>query len=220
MLSNYTVTILLTGIFLFFPTLLAEQKSDSNSDNSVKNSVKSTIEPAQKKAVHIEPESQPKERGPDKGPRFRKGKRKRFFKEWSNKKGFTEQRKNRKKRMMEELGLNPDQKKKLDLIKSKHRENIDTMHKEMKKLRQQFHDGLTQKVYNEKTLKQLSASIAQLTQKKMDKRIEHIKEVRQLLTPEQFEKLNKFVRKGRHGRRKGRGNNRRKGFRKPFKNDQ
>ncbi len=100
-----------------------------------------------------------------------------------------------------ELNFNEDQKKALKANKEKHRQDtkavFEDMHAKMKLMREELQkDHLDMGKVN-----QIQADLKATQAKMMDQRLEHILEVRKILTPEQFKQFSQKMEEHRGQRR-------------------
>lgn len=90
------------------------------------------------------------------------------------------------------LDLTPEQKDKLKELRDAHREQNKALFEEMRKLQLEMRELMRDSEVNEKEIMALYDKIAKLRAEKFSRSLEQRKAVRNILTPEQLEKLEKF----------------------------
>ena len=128
---------------------------------------------------------------------------------------FREKMDQRIEQMHDELGLTPEQRKKLKVHRESKKENRRAFREKIRAKRQALRAELQKPDVNRQRVNALHNEIKQLMNQGADERLEGILYVREVLTPEQYkqfsEKMDSF--KNKHGgwRRKGSHDGRRKG---------
>ena len=106
----------------------------------------------------------------------------------------------------QQLGLSPDQQKKLKEHRQAHRQEMRTLRESLRTKRESLRAELEKPDLNEGIVKSLSEELKTLQNRLADLRLDGILEVRKILSPEQFKKFGELMReKGRMkmGRRGG-----------------
>ena len=92
-------------------------------------------------------------------------------------------------KMMADLKVTPDQKTKLEELKTSHRNKIDELKKQMDEKRDALKNELAKETYESATLDSLKGSIKEIAGTMAAERTNVIIEMRKILTKEQFDKL-------------------------------
>lgn len=104
-------------------------------------------------------------------------------KEWAQKKEA------RRQELYKELNLSKEQKKALEENKNKHREQMKALFNEMKEKRSLAQQELQKDALDMAKINQANNDLKKLQAQMLDYRLQHILEVRNILTPEQFKKF-------------------------------
>jgi Spy/CpxP family protein refolding chaperone len=103
-----------------------------------------------------------------------------------------------------QLGLSQEQQEKLDEYRSKHRRERRQLREKMNIKRSELKLELDKPETDKKKVAEIVAEMKKLEGEKIDQRVNSILELKELLTPEQFEKLPHPEMKGRDGKEHGR----------------
>lgn len=88
-----------------------------------------------------------------------------------------------------ELGLSDEQKKLLEENRNKHREQTKALFTEMRQKMASLRQELEKSELNMQAIYQTNNDLKQLSAQMLDNRLERILEIRKILTPEQFKKI-------------------------------
>ncbi len=97
--------------------------------------------------------------------------------------------KDKMEKQLKDLNLTEDQEKKLKESKESFREQASTLRAQLKEKRQALHGALSKAGVTRQEIEPLVAEMKALQSRMMDQRIEGIFKIKEILTPEQFEKL-------------------------------
>ncbi len=100
------------------------------------------------------------------------------------------------KQMHQELNISAEQEKKLNQHRERHRKDREALNREIESKQEALSRELARPSQDQKKIEKLHNEIKMLKMKKSDHRLESIQGVRQILTPEQFEKFMQ-LKKGR-----------------------
>lgn len=122
-------------------------------------------------------------------------------------------------RMAQELGLSQEQQDQLKELRKKHREERRDIRTEVKELRRQIGEELKKSNPSRSTIKSLADKIGTIHSENAVRMADHMLEVKEILTDEQFtkmldlkeEKANKMHKKKGPGGKKGQGGHRKGG---------
>ncbi len=106
-------------------------------------------------------------------------------------------------KMLEELGLTPDQQKKMEAHKERHMKAMKETRDMIRQKREEIRQALEQETVDLEAVRAVHQQIKDLLVKQEDARLEAILEVKKILTPEQFVKFHAQASKMRHHRMKG-----------------
>ncbi len=112
------------------------------------------------------------------------------------------------------LDLTPEQKSKLKEFRKKRQEERKESMENMRAVRKELRELMRDPEANEKKILGIYDQLAKLRSNRFKKSVQHRKEIKKILTPEQWEKLEKH--KKRIARRRGRFTGRRGFFRRGF----
>ena len=109
------------------------------------------------------------------------------------------------------LNLTPEQEELTSQHRKQHRKKMKEISQALKEKRKALYQELEKYDGDQAKIASLAAEVKALLAKKVDSRVESILAMKQILTPEQFEKLQTDVKKKagqRHGKRHGKGRGR------------
>ena len=110
-------------------------------------------------------------------------------------------------KLIEELGLTPEQQEQLKTQREAHRGKMKELHETLKTKRAELKEELEKAGSNEGRINSLASEVKSLMSESVDLRVGNILEVKAILTPEQFEEFKKHVamkkKKGQGRGRKG-----------------
>lgn len=115
---------------------------------------------------------------------------------------FRKQGEDRMQELLKDLNLSDEQKKLLDEHRTKHREGMGTLRKNMRDLRQAMHQELQKQELDMNTINDLQGKMKETQTKILDYRLEGILAVHKILTPEQYKKFSEEMRKRKDDYRK------------------
>ena len=95
-------------------------------------------------------------------------------------------------KLIENLGLTPEQVVKLKEQKGAHRQNTMQTAKELKAKRQELKEELAKEEVNKDSINSIIAQISELQSSLLYQRIQGVLTMKEILTPEQFEKFQSF----------------------------
>ena len=106
------------------------------------------------------------------------------------------------------LGLTPEQKSKLEEFRKKRQEDRKESMENMRAVRKELRELMQDPEANEKKILGIHDQLAKLRSNRFEKFVQHRKEIKKILTSEQWEKLEKYKkrmagRRGRFTRRRG-----------------
>lgn len=99
------------------------------------------------------------------------------------------------KQMDKELGLSPEQGKKLEEHRKAHREESQQLFEQMRQKREALRVEMEKPELNMGQIHTIHADLKNIQNKLADQRLEGILEVRKILTPEQFKKFHEITKK-------------------------
>jgi len=138
---------------------------------------------------------------------FRGGDESRFSDE--QKEEMKARRQKAKESFIEELGLEPEQVEVLDKYREEHKGKNKQAHEDLKKLKKALQEEIAKPESNPGTIRAITSEIKQIQAALVDVRTENILKIKEVLTPEQFEKFQKH-----HEKMKEKKTQRRKQFKK------
>jgi len=112
------------------------------------------------------------------------------------------------------LDLTPEQKSKLEEFRKKRQEERKASRENMRAAQKELRELMRDPEVNEKKILGIYDQLAKFRSDRFKKSLQHRKEIKKILTPEQWEKLEKF--KKRMAQRRGRSRGRRGFFRRGF----
>lgn len=92
----------------------------------------------------------------------------------------------------QELGLSPEQEKKLQDRRKAHREEMNSLYENMKAKKKELNAELQKSELNRERVKAIHSELKAFKAEKEDRRLEGMLEVREILTPDQFSKFMKI----------------------------
>lgn len=111
-------------------------------------------------------------------------------------------REERIEKMHEQLGLSDEQKAQLKEHRQTHRKEMKDVRKQMKDVRESIRQELQSPDLDEAKIKSLKNDLNELMTRMSDHKLEGVLKVRQILTPQQFEKFNELT-EDRRDKQKG-----------------
>jgi Spy/CpxP family protein refolding chaperone len=114
-------------------------------------------------------------------------------------KGMHEKRGKNIQEIYTQLKLTDEQKKKLEDNKTKHHEQKEGTFKKMRSLREALKQELMKSALDMNKINEIQTQIKAFQAQTADDRLNHILEVRAILTAEQFAKFNALMEKRKHG---------------------
>lgn len=120
-------------------------------------------------------------------------------------KEYSDNKETRHDKFFKDLNLTADQKKMLDENKAKHKEAVKAIFDKIKGERDLMRQELQKPELDMGKINQINEEIKKLEAQKLDSMLQHVLEVRKILTPEQFKKFTEKMEKhqGKFGKRSG-----------------
>ena len=107
-----------------------------------------------------------------------------------------EKREHKISEIRKQLALTPDQETQLKNHREKHRSQMETLHQQIKTRKEQIREELQKEDFDLNKVKQIHSELKSLKDQMEDHRLDRILQVRQILTPEQFNKFKELKNKG------------------------
>ncbi len=118
-----------------------------------------------------------------------------------------------RQQMIQELNLTEQQQKDMKALKESKPADRKTKREEAKKIREELDQLLRAESVDKNAVDKKIAEISNMTTEKMNARVDHLLEVKKILTPEQFNKFLDLKKEKMHNNRKGKGKGKGKGHR-------
>ena len=106
--------------------------------------------------------------------------------------------------IIEELGISPEQKEKLEAQRKKHMEELKALRAKSRKKRNELRDVIKSKDVNMEEIKRLKKELLDLHAKDIDQKVEATLFMKEVLTEEQFNNLSEKIETRRKNRKKRR----------------
>ncbi len=104
--------------------------------------------------------------------------------------GFREERKAEMDKIMDEIGLTPEQKTQIETFHKEQRAKDAELRTKMQEKREALREELTKTDSDTVKIEQLKTDMTAIYEEKMQARIDGVLKIKETLTPEQYEKLN------------------------------
>ncbi len=106
------------------------------------------------------------------------------------------------KKVIEELELSPEQQEQIRSSRQAHRKEVKQLRQSIGAARQGLRDELEKAEPNEVKIKSLTAKLKKLLGKQIEQRVEGVLEMREILTPEQYQEFQGKLNQGREKMKK------------------